>query len=199
MSIKQSITANDVLKYLCNKVLNIDMSDKLFMMDMLEDLSAIENLASFRIFVKERFSYERFRYLTGDQKFIKLVQEYKKENAPKLSEDRLLKANNYSSKLFSMITTIMDDLHFTFQTTGKSIEDVDLEKTLEANGFEKHHISILNGVGSKKKLFHLSVYQKEELRASIESIVKRKSLEKEHPQLAKPKSQDMKTLERIRG
>ena len=92
----------------------------------------------------------------------------------------------------------MDELHFIFQTTGKSIEDVNLEKTLETNGFEKHHISILNRVGSKKKLFHLSVYQKEELRASIESIVKRKSLEKEHPQLVKPKSEDIKVIDRLR-
>lgn len=196
MSINQTITANDVLKYLC-KILNVDMTDKLFMMDMLEDLTTIENLAAFRIFVKERFSYERFRYLTGDQKFIKLVQEYKKENTPKLSEDNLLKVNNYSSKLFSQITTIMDELHFTFQLTGKSIEDVNIDETFKANGLKHHHVSILNAIGSKKKLFHLSVYGKEELRASIEAMVKKKSLEKEYPQLAKSKSQDAKVLARI--
>jgi len=184
--------------YECKPSYNSKQSSCLILTDMIEDLKEIQDLAKFRIFVKERFNYERFNFLTGYQKFIKLVQEYKKENAPRLSEDRLLKANNYSSKLFSKITTIMDELHFLFQTTGKSIEDVNLEKTLETNGFEKHHISILNRVGSKKKLFHLSVYQKEELRASIESIVKRKSLEKEHPQLVKPKSEDVKVIDRLR-
>ena len=192
-----NITANDVIKYLC-KILNIDMTDKLFMMDMLEDLKTISDLGAFRTFVKERFSYERFRYLTGDQKFIKLVQEYKKENEPKLSGDKLIKVDNYSSKLFSKITTIMDELNFLFQTTGKTINELDLEKTLTANGLENHHISILSAVGDKRKLFHLSVHAKEELRASIQSIVNRRTLEKEYPQLVKPVGDDAKILARLK-
>lgn len=192
-----NITANDVVKYLC-KILNVDMTDKLFMMDMLEDLETIESLPSFRIFVKERFSYERYKFLTGDQKFIKLVQDYKKENIPVLDEVMMIKSNKYSSNLFSKLTTLMDEVNFELQIKARKIEDLNLVETLTKNGFEKHHIAIINQLGSKSEVFKLCIYGKEALRARIESIVNKKALVQQHPQLQK-KSEDVKVLEMLKA
>lgn len=192
------ITANQAVEYLCG-ILNIDIQNSLILTDMIDDLKEIHDLAKFRLFVKERFNYERFNYLTGYQKFIKLVQEFKKENKPRLSIAGQDKAYSYSQKLFSKVTTILDEVNFTLQEEGKTIDDLDLEKTLTTNGLKDHHIIILRGVGDKKKLFHLSVYGKEELRLKIESIVNQKTLEKEYPQLVKPKSAEALVLGRIKN
>ena len=182
MSHNPFLLETNLSKYFA-QLLNISLDDDLSMMDMVEDLNSIENLADFRIFVKEKFNYERFRYLTGYQKFIALVNEYKKENAPKLDEESQIKVSDYSSKLFSLITSIMDSVNFELQTRGKTIDDLDFKKTLLSNGIKNHHIEVLTAIGDKKKIFHLSVYGKEELKARIESIVYRKAIIKQYPHL----------------
>ncbi len=84
------------------------------------------------------------------------------------------------------------------QAKNKNIEDLHLEQTLLKNGLEKHHINILRYVGDKKKLFHLSIYGKEELSRRIESIVNKKALVQQYPQL-KQKTGDIKVLERLKN
>lgn len=192
-----NITANDVIKYIAG-ILNIDLSNNaLLLEDMIEDIKSVNDLAAFRVFIKEKFNYERFRYLTGYQKFIALVNEFKKENKLELSEEMQNKALTYSEDLFKRVTTICDEVNFELQTKGKKIDDLDLFATFKRNGLENHHISTLKAIGRKEKVFALSVYGKEELRLRIESIVHKKALEKMYPQLA-IKNQDTKVLERLK-
>ena len=183
MSHNPFLLETNIAKYFA-QLLNISLDDDLSMMDMVEDLNSIENLADFRVFVKEKFNYERFRYLTGYQKFIALVNEYKKDNAPTLTVENAEKADNYSENLFRKITTILDEVNFAMQTMGKGIEDFNYEQTLLKNGLKDHHMKVLNEIGDKKKIMHLAVYGKEELRSRIEKIVNKKTLEKQCPQLA---------------
>lgn len=193
MSANPIITANDIIQYLGN-LLNIDVTGKLTVMDMIDDLSSIQDLADFRIFVKEKFNYERFRYLTGYQKFIALVNEYKKENAPKLDEKSLLKVENYSEKLFKEVTRIFDELNIRLQETGKSFENVNYEKTLLSNGLEQHQINVLNEIGNKTKIFALAVRGKTQLKDLIEEVVYKKTMIKHFPQLAPREDKEAKNL-----
>ncbi len=181
------ITAADIVQYIGN-LLNIDVSGKLIIMDMIEDLKSIQDLAAFRIFVKERFNYERFKYLTGYQKFLALANEFKKENKLILSDKNQQKVGNYSNKLFNKITEIMDEINFELQIRGKTIDSLDLYKTLQANGIKEDQMSVLNKIGDKKKLFHLAIYGKEQLKNLIESIVYEKTMQKEYPLLNGPKN-----------
>lgn len=193
----KQITANDVVKYIAG-ILNIDLSNNaLLLEDMIRDIKSVNDLALFRTFIKEKFNYERFRYLTGYQKFIALVNEFKKENKLQLSEEMQIKALTYSEDLFKRVTNLLDEVNFELQEKRKDIKELNLKKTFLKNGFKEHDIKVLRVVGDKNKLMHLSVYGKEDLRARIESIVNKKALEKQYPQLQN-KSEDKKVLERLK-
>lgn len=193
----KQITANDVVKYIAG-ILNIDLSNNaLLLEDMIEDIKSVNDLALFRTFIKEKFNYERFRYLTGYQKFIALVNEFKKENKLELSQEMQIKALDYSEDLFKRVTEICDEVNFELQTKGKKIEDLNLFETFKINGLENHHIGVLKAIGAKETIFAMSVYGKEDLRARIESIVNKKALEKQYPQLA-IKNDGAKVLERLK-
>lgn len=193
MSHNPFLSETNLAKYFA-QLLNISVDDDLSMMDMVEELNSIENLADFRIFVKEKFNYERFRYLTGYQKFIALVNEYKKENAPKLDEKSLVKVENYSEKLFKEVTRIFDELNIRLQETGKSFENVNYEKTLLSNGLEQHQINVLNEIGNKTKIFALAVRGKTQLKDLIEEVVYKKTMIKHFPQLAPREDKEAKNL-----
>lgn len=193
-----NITANDVVKYIAG-ILNIDLSNNaLLLEDMIEDIKSINDLAAFRVFIKEKFNYERFRYLTGYQKFIALVNEFKKENKLELSEEMQIKALTYSEDLFKRVTTICDEVNFELQIKGKKIEDLDLFATFKRNGLENHHIKVISSIGSKETIFAMAIYSKIELELKIASIVHKKAMIKSYPQLANKKSSDMKVLERLK-
>ena len=193
----KQITANDVVKYIAG-ILNIDLTNNaLLLEDMIEDIKSVNDLALFRTFIKEKFNYERFRYLTGYQKFIALVNEFKKENKLELSEEMQIKALTYSEDLFKRVTEICDEINFELQTKGKKIDNLNLFETFKINGLENHHIGVISSIGSKETIFTMSVYGKEDLRARIESIVNKKALEKQYPQLQN-KSEDKKVLERLK-
>lgn len=193
----KQITANDVVKYIAG-ILNIDLSNNaLLLEDMVEDIKSLNDLALFRTFIKEKFNYERFRYLTGYQKFIALVNEFKKENKLELSVEMQIKALTYSEDLFKRVTEICDEVNFELQTKGKKIEDLNLFETFKINGLENHHIGVLKHIGTKETIFAMSVYGKADLMARIESIVNKKALEKQYPQLA-IKNDGAKVLERLK-
>ena len=193
----KQITASDVVKYIAG-ILNIDLSNNaLLLEDMIEDIKSVNDLALFRTFIKEKFNYERFRYLTGYQKFITLVNEFKKENKLELSKEMKIKALTYSEDLFKRVTEICDEINFELQTKGKKIDDLNLFETFKINGLENHHIGVLKLLGSKETIFAMSVYGKADLIARIESIVNKKALEKQYPQLQN-KSEDKKVLERLK-
>lgn len=181
MSANPTITANDVVKYI-SQILNVDVSDRLTFQDMLEDLASIQDLAEFRIFVKTRFNYERFRYLSGYQKFLALANEFRKENKPKLSIESTTKALTYSENLFRELTRILDEVNMDLQVIGKSIDDVNFEQTLLTNGMKAHHIEVLRAIGDKKEIIRL-MSCKYDLMSKIEAVVLNKTLLKEYPSL----------------
>ena len=179
---KQISKIENVSIYFIN-LLNNSIEDELTMIDMLQELEVIEDLNSFRIFVKRRFNYEKFRFLTGYQKFISLSNEFRKENKLKLDAETQERVDNYSEMLFNKITRVIEEINFKLQELGKKIDDFDYLETLKKNGFVSSDIEILNTIGDKKRMFHLALYSKHELKERIERIVNKKILIKVYPQL----------------
>ena len=189
-----------ILEYL-DELLNINLKNKLVsdnILNTLSDMSLEYNLTDFGIFLEEKFNYERFKYLTGYQKFIAMANEFKKENKLELSEEMQIKALTYSEDLFKRVTTICDEVNFELQTKGKKIDDLDLFATFKRNGLENHHIGVLKLLGSKETLFALCVYGKSDLIARIEDIVNKKALVQQYPQLA-PKKEKIQVLEMLKN
>lgn len=190
----------EILEYLC-ELLNINLKNKLVSDDILDDLKKMSveyNLNDFRLFIKEKINYDRFRYLTGYQKFIAMANEFKKDNKLELSEEMQTKALTYSQDLFQRITAILDEVNFELQIKSKTIEDLNMRRTFLKNGLKEHDIKVLRVVGDKKTLLHLCNYGKDELSRRIESIVNKKALVQQYPQL-KQKNVDMKVLERLKN
>lgn len=191
----------EILEYIC-ELLNINLKNKLVsdkILMTLKDMSVSYDLVKFGDFLESSFNYERFRYLTGYQKFLSMANEFKRDNELKLSEEMQIKALSYSEDLFKRVTTICDEVNFELQTKGKKIDDLDLFATFKRNGLENHHIGVLRAVGDKNKLMHLSVYGKTDLIARIESIVNKKALIKKYPQLAAPKKEKIQVLEMLKN
>lgn len=98
------ITANDVIKYL-GAILNIDTNNTLVMDDIIEDLISIHDLGAFRIFIKENFTNEEYKYLPGYPKFVELVKNFKKESIKSIPEEVELKASALIEKVNNSIRT----------------------------------------------------------------------------------------------
>ena len=82
-----------------------------------------------------------------------------------------------------LITRVIEEINFKLQELGKKIDDFDYLETLKKNGFVSSDIEILNTIGDKKRMFHLALYSKHELKERIERIVNKKILIKVYPQL----------------
>jgi hypothetical protein len=187
MSVNPTIKANDVVAYI-GQVLNIDISDRLVFMDILDELKNIEDLAAFRLFIKTRFNYERFRYLTGFQKFTAIMNEYKSENKPKLNQDQLAKVDDFSSKLFSKTCYVFDEVNFEIQN-GKSLLHFNMEKS-----FTEKEMQVLNQIGPKQQLLNLATHGKAKLENEIRKVVHSLTLVKTYPQLAYKGDTEAKSL-----
>ena len=191
----------EILEYLC-ELLNINLKNKLVsdkILMTLKDMSVSYDLIKFGDFLESSFNYERFRYLTGYQKFLSMANEFKRDNKLELSEEMQTKALTYSQDLFKKVTAILDEVNFELQIKSKTIDDLNLEQTLIANGLEKHHIRVLQATGSKETIFAMAIYGKDELSRRIESIVNKKAMIKSYPQLAAPKKEKIQVLERLKN
>lgn len=200
MSANPTITANDIIQYL-GDTLNIDMSSKLTVLDMIEDLKSIQDLPKFRIFVKERFNYERFRFLTGYQKFLALMNEFKKENAPKLDEVTRDKVYSFANIIYKKTTSCFDQVHFLIQEGF----DIRSEKISNLIGLtfmnEPKEIKVLELVGKREVLYKLCRIDKPQLEEKIYEAVHKLALEKAYPHLAlenKKSFEGIETMERLK-
>lgn len=93
---------NNLAEYLAN-ILNIKMDNPYIIDDMLEELEQINDLKSFKDFVKERSNTESYKFLTGYQKFLKAISDFKTINSS-VSED---KVETYCKKLIEKIRTVV--------------------------------------------------------------------------------------------
>lgn len=191
------MTANDIVKYL-GEILNINANNQLVVQDILSDLNKINDLPKFRLFIKERFNYDRFKYLTGYQKFIALVNEYNKENIC-LNELEDYKVRSYADTLFSRVTTIFDEIDYRVKI-GMDINDKKISKLLYLEfGQDDKALLVLNKIGRRQDILDLMLRDREGLKSKIKGITVRLSLEKKYPHLAiEKKSSEQLVLERLK-
>lgn len=190
-----NITINDFVKYL-SQILNIDLSDKLTALDMLEDLKEIQDLGEFRIFIKSSFNYERFKFLTGYQKFLALKNEFIKNNKPKLDEVSQEKANSFAYKLYKKTINVFDEVNFLIQE-GNDIRSKTISNCIGLSFMDQpKEIQVLELVGKREELLRLCNTDKTRLENKIFEVVERLALIKKYPQLEN-KNEDKKCLENL--
>ena len=195
---------SDVVKYI-GQLLNIDTSNPIVMQDIMEDLKEVQDLNAFRIFIKEKFNYERFKYLTGFQKFVALKTEFMKENKPKLTADQMLKVSSTAEDIFQLTTSIFDEIDFRVKA-GMDIEDPKI-KTYLYLSFEKieeskrkKYLRVLKKIGDKQDILNFMRRDRQGLLEEIKNIIHGFTLVKAYPNLAvENKSQDKLMIEILKG
>lgn len=182
------------------QILNISIDDDITMMDIESELSTIDDLVSFRNFVKEKFNYERFKYLTGYQKFLALVKEFKGENKPKLDNETEMKVYNYTTRLLSKITNFANRLHFQGQELGYDFKTINLSKTFEKVLNDKD-IEICEIIGFRS-IYGLAIHNIPKLENELERVITQKALLSKYPQLGiknKKSFDGIETIKKLQG
>lgn len=180
------------------QILNISIDDELSMMDMEDELSTIGDLVGFRKYVKEKFNYERFRYLTGYQKFLALVKEFREENKSKLDFETEQKVYNYTTRLLSKLTSFSFELSFLVNSKGWDLNTIDLPKTY-AKVLSDKDMEVCRIIGFRA-IYKLANYNIPKLEAELEKAITQKALYAKYPQLANNKKEfeGMGTIERLK-
>lgn len=172
------------------QILNISIDDDISMADMEEELETIVDIALFRKYVKERFNYSSYQYMTGYQKFIALARDFRKDNAPKLDNQTEMKVYNYTTRLLSKLTNFTNNLHFEVQAKGYDLGKINLEKTYEKALTDKD-MEICRMIGFKA-IYKYATRNISNLEAELEKAITQKALITKYPQLA---NQNKKSFE----
>ncbi|MBL3520286.1 hypothetical protein H0A43_07345 [Arcobacter lanthieri] len=178
------------------QILNISIDDDITMMDIEAELSTIDDLVELRKFIKEKFNYERFRFLTGYQKFLAIVKEFREENKPKLDFETEQRVYNYRTRLLSKITNFSNSLHFEVQAKGYDLKAIKLSETYEKVLNDKD-IEICKIIGFRA-IYDLAIRNIPKLESELERVITQKALLKQYPQLANQNKKNFDGLETIK-
>ena len=181
MSANQFLAENKIAIHFA-QLLNISIDDDISMMDMENELSTIGDISEFQKFVKQRFNYSAYQFMTGYQKFIALAKDFRKDNEPKLDQETEMKVYNYTTRLLSKITNFAFALNFEIQAKGYDLKAIKMDKTFEKVLNEKD-IEVCKVIGFDN-IYKLANYNIPKLEAELEKAITQKALITKYPQLA---------------
>ena len=181
MSANQFLAENKIAIHFA-QILNISIDDDISMADMENELSTIVDISEFQKFVKNRFNYSAYQFMTGYQKFRALATDFRKDNEPKLDQETEMKVYNYTTRLLSKITNFSFALNFEIQEKGYDLKAIKMDKTFEKVLNEKD-IEVCKVIGFDN-IYKLANYNIPKLEAELEKAITQKALITKHPQLA---------------
>jgi len=124
----------EVVEYLTN-ILNIKTDSELVIIDMLDEIRSIKNMAEYRQYIRANINHLGMDYMTGFQKFILLTKKYKEKVAREDNAGRIERGNKYALELADKVRSVSGHvldkpfLDFdNFVSNGKSIF-TDFDKT----------------------------------------------------------------------
>jgi len=152
------ISKNDVIAYICT-VLNIDITDKLLMMDMLDDLAKIRDLVVFKNFIKAEFMEEQYRYLNGYQKFLALTNTFQKVNFELIAFQVEDKANLLIEKVIRAINAFEKAVWKDGKNTRDYLNSFTFANCRQENGcmFDEKELNAIALIGDFKYWFTVSI------------------------------------------
>ena len=197
MSLNQFLAENKIAIHFA-QILNISIDDDISMADMENELSTIGDISEFQKFVKQRFNYSAYQFMTGYQKFIALAKDFRKDNEPKLEQETEMKVYNYTTRLLSKITNFAFALNFEIQEKGYDLKAIKMDKTFEKVLNEKD-IEVCKVIGFDN-IYKLANYNIPKLEAELEKAITQKALYAKYPQLANNKKEfeGMGTMQKLK-
>jgi len=198
-SVNKKEILNNGIKYFAT-LFNIDLQDKYTLLDLQEELENIKDIVAFRNFVKNKISYEKYRYLSPYQKFVTIIRVFKKENSLKLDEYTQTKVNNFAYKLYAITTSIFEEVNFLIQM-GNDLRSQKITKFISFNYFHNakdenefyKQQEVLKRIGSREILLNLCKNNKPTLEKLIYENVTKLALLNKYPQLKNNSKESLKT------
>ena len=173
--------------FFISQLLNISVEDETMVNDIENTLREIVDIPAFIEFVKNRFNYSAYQYMTGYQKFVALARDFKKDNEPKLDQETEMKVYNYTTRLLSKITNFAFALNFEIQEKGYNLKAIKMDKTFEKVLNEKD-IEVCKVIGFDN-IYKLANCNIPKLEAELEKAITQKALIAKYPQLANNKKE----------
>lgn len=161
--------------------------------ELIEDLVEIDSPVAFKAYIKEKFNYEKYKYLKDYAKFTAIKNDFIKESKPKLTAEQDLKVRSYSEKLFSRVTTVFDEIDYRTKI-GMDIQDKRISRWIyQEFGEDEKALQILNKIGKREQILEMLRRDRQGLEDKIKNIVHNLTMAKTYPQLEN-KSNDKNVL-----
>lgn len=165
------MNAKQIVDYVC-EILNVKTDNSLVILDMINDLKEIEDLEGFKTFIKDpsKTSGADYKYLSGYQKFVKSISDYKKQK-----RDQVVLNNpqikTFSESLYKKTCDVFDEVNWMVQS-GNDIDSDIVKKFIYNNFYGKDkEIQVLKKVGSKQEILNFVKNNKYSLEKKIQEIV----------------------------
>ena len=169
--------------FFISQLLNISIEDEIMVTDIENTLREIVDIPAFIEFVKNRFNYSAYQFMTGYQKFIALAKDFRADNKLKLDDETEQKVYDYKSILTSKLTTIAQKIYEAVQTKCNKDTKVDISQTF-IKCLKDKDIETCKMIGDFKTIYRLALNNIPELEKEIEKALTQKALVLQYPQLA---------------
>lgn len=181
------------------ELFNIKSGTRITIMDITNEMMKLSNPLEFVNFAKQNIDSPKYNYQTGYQKFTLVKRDFDDMQINKIDSNTTEQLNIFINTTFQQVTRVMDEVSWTLESKGKTIDEVDASKTFIPH-FVPKQLEILSEIGDWKELLRLCKYAKQSLEFKITSIVFRKALIKINPNIAikKPKNHDKLMIENLR-
>lgn len=164
--------------------------------DLIEDIETLNNKENLIPYIKQKMNYQNFKFLNSFEKLTAIINEFKKENKPKLDELSSQRVYTYSQSLVKKLTDISFEIDYQAKIKGIDLKAINIAKTYENNLSDKD-IEICKIIGYRL-IYSLAISNIPKLEELIESNVNKKALEKQYPQLVNKKSfEGIETIKKI--
>jgi len=140
------LTGN-LIEYI-TEILNIKTKSELVILDIRTELQEIEDIVSYKNYIKENLNHIDMQYMKGFQKFIHLTNLYKKEMFEIYNKDRLENAVTTAHKIADKVCTIS-------KLSKSKAAKFEKFKTKDGNYFTSFEIKQLKRIGTVRECIKL--------------------------------------------
>jgi len=167
---------NEMVEYITT-LLNINSGNSFVITDMIEELTKLKDLSTFKEFMKDEIKKPTYtNYSNGFQKFLKICEAYQSTNAVTLDDAELRKVYTYADKLFSKTTSVFDEINYQV-SIGQDINSKQMTNFIYAN-LDDNDRKVLKLIGDRHRLLFMIRHTRTALQEQINKTVSDLSTER---------------------
>jgi len=167
---------NEMIEYITT-LLNINSSNSFVIADMIEEITKLEDLSTFKEFMKDEIKKPTYtNYSNGFQKFLKICEAYQTSKTVTLDDAELQKVYTYADKLFRKTTSLFDEISYQI-SIGQDIDSKQMTSFICLNLDEKD-LKVLKLVGDRHRVLFMNKHTRTTLQEQINKIVGDLSMER---------------------